>query len=622
MDINSKILSDIVIYSKYARYDKRKFRRETWDEIVTRNKAMHLKKFKDTEILDEIEEAYKFVYDKKILPSMRSLQFAGKAMEVNPVRGYNCSFVNVNHWAVFPELMFLLLSGTGVGISVQKHHVNQLPRIKKPDPDKHRRFLIEDSIQGWADAIKQLVKSYYGLTTSTIRFDFSDIREKGAELMTAGGKAPGPQPLKECLIKIEGVLSNKEDGERLEPIEIHDIACYIAESVLAGGIRRSAIITFFSKDDLDMMSAKTGTWYEKNPQRALSNNSVMLDRKGTSMEEFFNIWEYSKNSGSGEPGFMWTDDRDWGANPCLEISLPDMGLCNLVEINASNIIDEEDFKQRAWAAALIATLQAAYTDFHYLRDGWKRNAEKEALIGVSMTGIASMEVFKYDMKDITEVVKNTNTYIAEKIGINPAARTTAVKPAGTTSLVLGTSSGIHAWHSKYFLRRIRVNKDEPLYAYLERQHPELLEDEYFNPQKTSVITVPLKAPENAVTRDESALELLARVMTISRNWVHPGHVSGPNRNNVSCTINIKDDEWDKVRDWMWMNRDSYTGISILPYDGGSYKQTPFEECSEEEYNDRSKILRDVDLSKIVELSNFTSLQSELACSGPTGCEVT
>ena len=620
MDINREILSDIVIYNKYARYDKKKFRRETWEEIVDRNKQMHLNKFKDDLISEMIEEAYTLVYEKKVLPSMRSLQFAGKAIEVNPVRGYNCSFVNVNHWSVFPELMFLLLSGTGVGLSVQEHHINQLPAIKKPDPDKHRRYLIEDSIVGWADSIKQLVKSYFGLTTSTIRFDFSDIREKGAELMTAGGKAPGPQPLKECLVKIEGVLSNKENGEQLKPIEVYDIACYIAEAVLAGGIRRSALITLFSKDDIEMMASKSGDWWELNPQRAMSNNSVVLERKNTSYEEFNDIWEYTKASKAGEPGFMWTNDKDWGSNPCMEISLPDMGLCNLVEINASNIKNTDDFKDRAWAAAFIATLQAAYTDFHYLRDGWKRNAEKDALIGVSMTGIASMEVFKYDMREMVEIIKETNKRVAEMIGINPASRLTAVKPAGTTSLVLGTSSGIHAWHSEYFLRRMRINKNEHLYSYLEANHPELIEDEFFNPQKTAVITVPIKAPEGAVTRSESALDLLTRVLSVTRKWINPGYVSGPNQNNVSCTVNIRDDEWDSVRDWMWMNRDLYTGISILPFNGGSYKQAPFEECSKEEYEERSKHLRELDLTKIVELSNFTTLSSELACSGG-GCEV-
>jgi ribonucleoside-diphosphate reductase alpha chain len=603
---------------KYARYNKDKQRREVWEELVDRNKQMHLERF--PQIAEAIEDAYKLVYEKKVLPSMRSLQFAGKAIDVNPARIYNCSGMNMDDWRAFPEAMFLLLSGTGVGVSVQNRHVSKLPAIRKPDKNRTRRYVVGDSIAGWADAVKHLMKSYFGMNKSTPLFDFSDIREKGAELVTSGGKAPGPQPLKECLVKIEGILSQKDEGSQLRPIEVHDIICYIAEAVLSGGIRRSAVITLFSKGDNEMRAAKTGNWWELSPQRAMSNNSEVFLRSDTTEEEFYESWEYSKASGAGEPGFMWSDNLDMVANPCMEISLSDTGLCNLTEIKASDIEDETDFLRRCWAASLIGTLQASYTDFYYLRDNWRKTAEKEALLGVSMTGIASLEVFKYDRVRGADVVRQTNEIIAKLIGINPASRLTAVKPAGTTSLVLGTSSGIHAWHDKFFIRRIRVNKNEAIYTYLLINHPELLEDDWMNPKTTGVISVPVKAPEEAVTRDEKALDLLHRVIDITETWVHPGHVDGDNKNNVSCTVSVRDDEWDEVRDFMWDNRGKYTGISILPHSDHTYKQAPFESCSEEKYNELSKSLVSVDLSKVIELTNETNLQGEQACAGGS-CEV-
>lgn len=603
---------------KYARYNKDKQRRETWSEIVDRNKAMHLEKF--PQISEAIEGAYQLVYDKKVLPSMRSLQFAGKAMDVNPVRGYNCSGMNMDDWRAFPEAMFLLLSGTGVGVSVQRQHVDKLPAITKPDPNRKRRYVVGDSIAGWADAVKHLLKSYMGMNKSTPIFDYSDIRDKGAELVTSGGKAPGAQPLRECLVKVEGILSNKSDGEKLKPIEVHDMICYIAEAVLSGGIRRSAVITLFSADDIEMKSAKSGSWWELNPQRAMSNNSVALPLKDTTRDDFLNVWEYSKASGAGEPGFSWSNNLDKIFNPCHEVSLSDTGLCNLTEIDVSSLESEVDFQQRCWAASLIGTLQASYTDFYYLRDSWRKTAEKEALLGVSMTGIASMEVFKYDIKKGVEIVKETNKVIANLIGINTADRLTVVKPAGTTSLVLGTSSGIHAWHDDYFIRRIRVNKNEAIYTYLAINHPELLEDDWMRPDTTAVISVPLKAPDGAVTRDETALDLLDRVLKITQDWVWEGHRKGDNKNNVSCTVSIRDSEWDDVRDWMWGNRFNYTGISVLPHSDHSYKQPPFETCTKETYEELSKALHTVDLSGVIELTNETNLQGEQACAG-NNCEV-
>ncbi len=618
MELSNRILSDITVYMKYARYLPKLERRETWEELVTRNKNMHFKKY--PHIKNEIEEAYKYVYEKKVLPSMRSMQFGGKPIEVAPNRIYNCAYMPIDHVLSFSECMFLLLGGTGVGFSVQRHHVEKLPEIKKPSEKRTRRYLIADSIEGWADAVKVLINSYFK-GGSKIRFDFGDIRPKGARLVTSGGKAPGPQPLKECLLKIRGILDEKDAGDQLEPIEVHDIVCHIADAVLAGGIRRAALISLFSADDEEMLAAKTGNWWETNPQRGRANNSVVLMRHRVTKEFFLNVWERVRASGSGEPGFYFSNDKDWGTNPCCEIALRPYQFCNLTEINASDIDTQEEYENRAKAAAFIGTLQAGYSDFHYLRDVWRRTTEKDALVGVSMTGIASGKVLNLDMKAASQVVKKENRRVAEEIGIKPAARTTCVKPAGTTSLTLGTSSGIHAWHNDYYWRRIRVGKNESIYWYLYINHPELVEDEFFRPHDTAIISVPQKAPSGAITRSESALELLKRIQMISSKWVKPGHQRGQNTHNVSATVSIKDDEWDEVVEWMWDNKDVYNGLSVLPWSDHTYKQAPFEDCTKADYEEGIEVLRDIDLSKIVEADDNTDLTGELACAGGA-CEIT
>jgi len=610
MDISQKILSDITVYMKYAKFVPELNRRETWEELVTRNKEMHQKKY--PQIKEEIEDVYKMVYDKKILPSMRSLQFGGKPIEISPNRVYNCAYLPIDHTDAFSETMFLLLGGTGVGFSVQKHHVDKLPEIKKPNPTRTRRYLIGDSIEGWADAIKVLLESYMGSKSSTPVFDFSDIRQKGALLVTSGGKAPGPQPLKDCIHNITKVLDAKNDGDKLSPIEAHDITCHIADAVLAGGIRRAALISLFSADDDEMISCKSGSWWESNPQRGRANNSAVLLRHKVTQEYFMDLWKRIELSGAGEPGIYLSNDKDWGTNPCC--------VCNLCEVNASDIESQEDFEKRVKGAAFIGTLQAGYTDFHYLRDVWKRTTEKDALIGVGMTGIGSGVVLGYDMKAAAEAVKQENERVAGLIGINKAARTTTVKPSGTSSLVLGTSSGIHAWHNDFYLRRIRVGKNEAIYTYLSIYHPELVEDEFFRPHDTAVITIPQKAPEGSILRYESVFQMLDRVKKVSQEWVRSGHRTGQNTHNVSATVSIKEDEWELVGDWMWKNRKYYNGLSVLPYNGGTYTQAPFEDCTKEDFERLVATLKDVDLTKVIELQDNTDLRGEAACAGGA-CEI-
>ena len=615
---NAKILSDITVHMKYAKYNPEILRRESWDEIVERNMNMHIKTYPMLE--DDIRQVYEhFVKTKKVLPSMRSMQFGGKPIEISPNRVYNCAYMPIDSYFAFSEAMFLLLGGTGVGYSVQRHHVEELPELKMPNPNRQRRYLIADSIEGWADAVKTLMECYMGVRTSTPIFDYSDIRPKGSLLKTSGGKAPGPQPLRECLVKVEGILQRCGENA-LSSIMCHDIMCHIADAVLSGGIRRAAMISLFSADDMGMIGAKAGNWWENNPQRGRANNSAVLLRHRVTKEFFMDLWERIKASGSGEPGIYFNNDKDWGTNPCCEIALRPYQFCNLTEVNASDIQDQADLESRVSAASFLGTLQAGYSDFHYLREVWRKATEKDALLGVSMTGIASNVVEQLDLEMAAYEVKKENEKVAKIIGIKPASRTTCVKPAGTTSLVLGTSSGIHAYHDEYYIRRLRVGKNEAIYSYLTENHPELVEDEYFNPHEQAVISVPQKAPENAIIRHESVFDLLERVKNFSIRWVRAGHNDGLNTHNVSATISIKEGEWESVADWMWLNRHYYNGLSVLPYDGGTYTQAPFETCDEATYIKLSESLKSVDLKKIVELQDDTDLSGEIACAGGA-CEI-
>jgi len=615
MDVTQEILSEITTYMKYAKFRPELNRRETWEELVTRNKEMHQLKF--PQLKDEIENAYKLVYDKKVLPSMRSLQFAGKPIELNNARIFNCSFLPIDDWRVFSEIMFLLLSGCGVGYSVQTHHVDQLPEIKVPT--KHKRYLVGDSIEGWADAVRMLCKAYFQGAPLPL-FDFRDIRPKGAQLITVGGKAPGPEPLKECLFNLQKVFDRKKNGDKLTSIEAHDMACHIADAVLSGGIRRAALISLFDLDDEDMLTCKFGNWWEENPQRGRANNSAVVLRHKITEEEFRKLWKKIELSGSGEPGIYFSNDKDWGTNPCCEIALRPYQFCNLCEVNVSNVESQEDLNERVRVGAFIGTLQAAYTDFHYLREVWQKTTERDALLGVGMTGIGSGAILNYDLKKAADLAKDENARVAELIGINKAARVTTVKPSGTSSLVLGTSSGIHAWHNDYYIRRIRVGKNEAIYTHLSIHHPELIEDDFFKPTIQAVISVPQRAPEGSILRTEDVMDMLERVKKFNMQWVKKGHRKGANTNNVSATVSIKEGEWDKVGEWMWENKETFNGLSVLPYFGGTYTQAPFEDITKEQFDEMAKHLHNIDLSKVIEFSDETALMDQAACAGGA-CEI-
>lgn len=1013
--VNSvEILGDIIHYMKYARYLPDKQRRETYPETVSRNMGMHIQRFPSLET--EIRENYEYVYDKKVLPSLRSMQFAGKAIEANHTRMFNCSYAPINDYHAFSEAFFLLLSGSGFGFSVQRHHVRELPEIRKPK--KPRKYMVNDSIEGWADAVKILMKSYFTGSYIPI-YDFSQIRPRSSLLVTSGGKAPGPEPLRVCLEKIQELLNMKADGDKLTPIECHDVLCIIADAVLSGGIRRASLISLFSIDDEDMLNCKSYldvelknyigynsqfksheieiahhhlvktiflseteyesfiqcgkiAWYYLYPERARSNNSMVVHRNLITQSVFKEKWDVIKNSGSGEPAFWLTNDVEYGVNPCNEASLRPNTFCNLCTINASTIESQEDFENRVRVAAFIGTLQASYTDFHYLRYVWKEHTEKDALLGISLTGIASNRLVGLDIEKASRVSLVENERVAKIIGIHTAARLNLIKPEGTGSLVLGTSSGIHAWHclqrqtkilmangkweevgtlvkkksieevicydertqeftkspiegwhcnkfptaewykivtkyhtgsgrftpehrvltecgwkevstltsedkiasqepnltdielqvilgsllgdgslrkktranlrighckqqqdylfwksnllkrlgarivqvtdnfiavdtksskvlaslydeiyenakrsikkdwieklsplgitiwylddggisikrkngndrkkdswamristqsfpenqikilqewllgtysistktienrglvltfdranaikffhlienyvplsmeyklppefrgrflevkpvppigiyyepiisvqranvsktsgsyktaycidvkdthnfitqsgvthnSKYYIRRLRVNKNEPIYPYLKEKLPNLIEDEIIG--SGAIISIPMKAPDGATTREyESPLDLLERVKLFHQLWIKPTHRRGMNGHNVSVTISVKENEWDTVGEWLWENRNDWNGISFLPYDGGNYKQTPFEEFTEERYNEMVGYLAQIDLSEIIEEEDNSEIQKVIACAG-NACEV-
>jgi len=631
---SNKILSELTINTKYAKFIPEKQRRETWSEICDRTQQCLITKYPGEE--QHIVTAMNFVRRKEVMCSMRMMQFGGIPVDRNNSRVYNCAYHAADHKDFFANTMFLLLGGSGVGYSVQDRHISELPAKAMPklkgEKIVRRKFLISDTIEGWADSVKVLMDHYF-LGTYRPRFDYSDIRAKGVPLITAGGKAPGPEPLRTCLSKIMGLMDSKRVGERLTSTEVSDLCCFIADAVYSGGIRRAAMICLFDMDDEAMLGYKSGQWWESTPERARVNVSAVGLRENfddnidfhpeilpniipkTTKEQYMNFWKFVENSGSGEPGIYWTNDPDWGTNPCVEIALKSKQFCNLTTINFSTVKDQKDLIARAKTATYLGTLQAGFTDFHYLGEEWIENCEEEALIGVSLTGIADGNNYKgYDWKSVSQAVVERNAKTAMAIGINSAARTTCIKPEGTTSLVCGSSSGIHARHAHYYIRRLRYEKSEPIAIYLSQNHPELITQDLQKPSGV-VVEIPQKSPDRSVYRSESVFDLLERVKYFSEEWVKPGHLSGTNTHNVSCTISVKPDEWKGVGEWMWKNKDFYNGIAVLPYDDHSYVQPPFEDCTKEKYEKMMAALKRVDLTKIQETEDNTEQAESIACAG-------
>lgn len=943
MNKSNALLGNIVSARSYAKFLQHLSRRESLEETINRKMIMDLDRFGSLSksLSKDIIKAYGMVHDLKIMPSMRGMQFAGEAILKNNIRQYNCSYLPIDNVRCFGEALFLLLSGVGVGFSVQKRHVSQLPKVQVPKEEG--RFIVHDSIEGWAQSVDALFEAYFFRRVKPV-FDFTSVRPKGSYLVTTGAKAPGPDALKSMLSIVEQILKNSAD-KKLTPIQVHDIVCLISDCVLAGGIRRAALISLFDKDDTEMLESKKGDWWVKNPQRARANNSAVLIREGVTKEEFYYIFKQCQESGSGEPGFSWTNNPDWGFNPCVtgdttlftkkgykridslideeveiwngfewskvtpkitgkdqqilkvkfsdgrelkctpyhkfhlskgyhgqeevveakdlklgdklikhdfpiiesgkecdldemytqgfysadgvkntdiiwlyepkyeleqylkcerlgkeynnqfgtgryqlkllfenkpkeyipfesdlkgrlawiaglldgdgcelkeggfqltsvdydflinfqnllstlgvnskivfgnkeeyrrlpngkggydnyycqesnricvgasqvqdliklglnckrlkfeklpnrdasrfvqvvgieelgiedyvycfnepkrhlgifngvitgqchEISLNPNQFCNLTTINQTGVTSKKEFLSRIYSATLIGTLQAAYTDFPYIRPRWQNITEKEALLGVSFTGIAdSNGVVTADwLKEGAKLALEVNEKYAKKIGTNPAARVTTIKPEGSASCVVGSSSGIHARHSEYYLRRIRMNKDDALAGYLQSIIPDLVEPDKFS-STGLVVTIPQQSPSNALIKDnETALSLFKRALMYNRNWVAPGHRYGDNKHNVSCTVSVRDEEWDSLKEEMWKYRDIYSGVSLLPFDGGTYEQAPFESCTKEVYEEYEKMVKDIDLKNVIETEDNTNRLEQIACGGGS-CEI-
>lgn len=682
-------LQDFIAISRYSRYRKSLGRREIWEEAVERVRNMHLRKFAQfattkpkeiwfkelekegktnaefrgifgnlTSLTDEIWEAFELVKSKSVLPSMRSLQFGGKAIEAAHGRLYNCSFSYADRPTFFREALYLMLCGVGVGFSVQTRHIEKMPPLPVRGEEMElpaRHFTVEDSIEGWSDAIDALIQSYY--QNYVAEFNFSKIRGRGEPLKTAGGKAPGHLPLKRCIREVNNLLKGAS-GRNLRPIEVYDCVMHMAQAVLSGGVRRSATLCLFSPEDTEMANAKTGTWFETNPQRSFSNNSTLLDRNTVDQETFHSLFDRQKQF--GEPGFYFASSPDYGANPCVEIGLfPQITLteediaklerddyansfsvgdtlsgwqmCNLSTINGASPENRSDFFHLCKYASLIGTLQAAYTNISYLGPVSRLINEKEALLGVSICGILDNPTLLLNPETLekgAEVVRGTNAIFAKILGIRSASRTTCVKPEGTASLLLGAGSGVHPHHAKRYFRRVQVNRIDPVYRFFKGTNAHMTEKSAYNQSTDDIITFPVEAPSGAICRNDlTAIKFLKIVMDVQKHWVESGQadnsIAPGLHHNVSNTVTVKEDEWNEVAEFIWENRHKFTGVALLQNLGDKvYLQSPREELATEEDVRKWNTLKYqcLDYTQMSEASDNTTLQDTAACAGGS-CEI-
>ncbi len=625
-------ISNYIHASKYAKYIPELGRREVFAETVARVEAMHIGKFPELEY--EIRWAFDLVREKKLLPSMRSMQFSGPAILTNNNRLYNCSASLIDRLDVFSEAFYLLLCGCGVGYSIQFEHVAKLPVIGVVDTSSVRHHVIEDTIEGWADALKALIRGFQdGVNTE---FSYHLIRPAGSPLKMSGGRAPGHLKLKNTLECVRSVLKGAE-GRKLSTLECHRIMCHAADAVLSGGIRRSAMIALFSPTDHEMINAKTGNWYETDPWFANSNNSAVLNRSTATKEEFRQVFNATRQW--GDPGVLFSNNVDHCTNPCAEVGLhPTLGtktgwaFCNLCEINAAKLTSYEDFMEVAKAATLIGTIQASYTSMPYLGSVSEDIAKRDALLGIGMTGMMDTPRIACNpefQRNIAENVKLWNEKYAELVGINPAARTTLTKPSGTTSLELGgVASGHHPHHAKRYIRRVTADGLEYVFQAFQKVNPHMC---VRKPDGKWVVEFPVETPGGATVRNDlSAIDFLHMIKSTQQNWVLPGtrdFVISPGLNHsVSNTVTVRPDEWDDVFEYIWMNRNYLTGIALLASSGDKdHAFAPMEEVVTEADERRWKQILDnykpVDYTSMVESVDTTNLTSEPACAGGV-CEIT
>ena len=620
--------------SRYARWVEKENRRETWAETVDRYVDFmrdHLEAYgqdRNAAIFDEVREA---IFNLDVLPSMRALMTSGPALKREPLAGYNCSFLAFDNVRAFDELLYILANGTGVGFSVEKRYVEQLPIVSDKFEQRFTTIVVEDSREGWAAAFRELIDHlYHGFIP---QIDVHKVRPKGARLHTFGGRASGPGPLLQLFDFTEQTFKAAA-GRRLTPLEVHDIATKVGEVIVSGGVRRSALISLSDLSDFEMAKSKSGTWWENNGQRALANNSAVYTKK-PSAELFLREWRNLIESQSGERGIFnlegvralaparRDESKIVGVNPCAEISLRNMGLCNLTEIVVRPNDGRADLLRKAKIASILGTWQSTLTKFKYVRSQWRKNAEEERLLGVSLTGIYGNALLNdhtdknlpYLLQDMQDAVIAANLEEAEILGINPSVSTTTVKPSGTVSQLTGVSSGIHPWHSEYYIRTVRGSNTDPL-TQLMKDSGIPHEPDVMNPDNTTVFSFPVAAPPGAVTRDMvSALDHLEMYKVYRLNWAE---------HQVSITVTVRPEEWVPVANWVWENWDIVAGVSFLPHSEHTYAQAPYQQVSVYEYEtllDASpKSVRFADLA-FYESEDGTTGARELACSSDTGCEV-
>ncbi len=618
LDPGSRLLSDLVFVRTYSE-KLENGRKEKVTQTINRTRDMHIDKFPD--LAGEITEAFNAVHNRLAVPSMRSMQFAGYAINRSNVRIYNCAYTPIESFKDIADATFISMNGSGVGYSVQKHHVSKLPVISTSEAYS---ITIPDTKEGWSDSILAL------LNNANQTFWYDEIRPKGASLST-GGTASGPESLHLLHELVRSILL-RAVGRRLTSLEVHDIMCHIGDLVFCGGVRRTALISLFDVDDEEMLTSKHGDWWISNPQRARANNSAVIHRHDPLVEQRIRyVLQMCFESNAGEPGIFLTNDFNWGANPCVEIALRPRQFCNLTEINLAACQTPDDFFAAAEAAAAIGTMQATYTEFSYIDSRWRENCEDEALLGVSITGQAeAKDWFTEELLEYgAELMLRVNARWSAMLGIKPAARIGCTKPSGSTSAWLGTTSGVHAAHDDFYLRRVRVDKEAnaPIVKYLtdifglSEPMTEGIVERDGRSDDVVVVTVPI-AKKNAVKRHtETALDLMARAKKVYDNWIVKSHRAGANHHNVSLTVNYKPEEKDSIVEWIVANRDSFTGISLLPYDGSSYIQMPFESISEEKYNEWIQRFPDgIDLFSLDFSGSKDSRKGEAACAGGA-CEI-
>lgn len=625
----NSLYQEIIYKSRYAKWIEEENRRENWDETVDRLVDYYVsatKPWPSQEIIDEVRKA---IYNLEVMPSMRALMTAGPALDRCHVPAYNCAYLPVDSLRSFDEAMYILMCGTGVGFSVEGKYVNKLPTIAEDFAETDTCIVVADSKEGWAKAFRELLSL---LTAGQLpRWDVSAVRPAGARLKTFGGRASGPQPLVD-LFDFAVALFRNAAGRKLSTIEAHDLMCKVADIVVVGGVRRSAMISLFDCTDDRLTKAKSGAWWEKSGHRRLANNSAVYEHRRPDIGFFMDKWKDLYDSKSGEPGFFSRyacqqiakrNGRrdaayDFGTNPCSEIILRPFQFCNLTEIvvRASDTLDV--LTRKARVAAILGTIQSSFTDFKYLRKIWRDTCNEERLLGVSLTGVCdNLPLLKEEgtLEKIRDIVIETNKEWAERLGIPQSTATTCVKPSGTVSQLVDSASGLHTRHSPFYIRTVRADNKDPLTSFL-KDSGVYWEADLYSKENTSVFFFPMKSPDKAVTRhDQTAVEALEVWKMLQDNWCE---------HKPSATVNVKEHEWLEVASWVYKNFDSLSGVSFLPYDGGTYKQAPYTEVTEEEY---LKFVEDHPMPNInwddlrfYETVDSTTGSQELACTGGH-CEV-